>query len=79
MKKIILKTVCLYKKYLSTPLTFFFGPGCRYQPTCSVFAQEAVKRFGLLKGGKLAILRFFSCHPFSKRNSFDPVPLETKD
>lgn len=78
MKKILLKLINFYKKRFSTPLSLFFGPGCRYSPTCSQYAWGAISKFGLVKGGKMALLRFFSCNPYSKRNSYDPVPLKVK-
>lgn len=46
---------------------------CRYQPTCSKFALDAVEKYGLLKGSYLAIKRILSCHPFSKRPYLDPA------
>jgi len=62
-----------YKLTLSPILTALFGKGCRYEPTCSVYADEAIQKHGILKGGILAIKRFFRCHPFSK-GGIDPVP-----
>src|SRR3990167_2398609 len=47
---------------------------CRFRPTCSAYAQEAFEKHGLLKGGILTFRRLLSCHPFSKRPFFDPVP-----
>jgi len=48
-------------------------PSCRFVPTCSQYATEALKKHGLLKGIFLAILRFLKCHPFGKKG-YDPVP-----
>ena len=50
------------------------GPACRFEPTCSVYAQGAIERFGVLKGSSLALRRLLRCHPFS-RGGLDPVPL----
>tara|TARA_R100001369_G_scaffold92401_1_gene137280 strand:- start:1547 stop:1780 length:234 start_codon:yes stop_codon:yes gene_type:complete len=46
---------------------------CRYQPTCSHYAKEALEVHGFFKGGWLALKRIFSCHPFGGKG-FDPVP-----
>ena len=46
---------------------------CRYIPTCSQYAKEAIEKYGALKGGALAVWRILRCNPFSK-GGFDPVP-----
>ncbi len=55
----------------------FFSPllprACRYEPTCSVYAREAIERYGLWRGGGLAVSRLLRCHPF-RAGGFDPVP-----
>ena len=51
----------------------FFGARCRYTPTCSQYGLEAIRKYGPLKGGRLTIKRFFSCHPWGK-SGYDPVP-----
>jgi hypothetical protein len=58
----------LYKRTLSPMLP----PSCRFSPSCSQYALEAMERYGLFKGGALAIYRLLRCHPFS-RGGFDPV------
>ena len=57
-----------YKRALS-PL---FLPSCRYVPTCSEYAMEAVERYGAVRGGWMAFARILRCHPFS-RSGYDPV------
>ena len=70
MKKIFLSLIRFYQKYISpnTP------PRCRYYPTCSAYAYEAIAKYGALKGGWLALKRLCRCHPFSKHDHYDPVP-----
>ena len=57
-------------QYTVSPL---IGPRCRFYPTCSNYAIEAIKRYGFVKGSCLAMWRLLRCHPGSK-GGFDPVP-----
>jgi uncharacterized protein len=54
-----------------------FPPACRYVPTCSQYAMEAVDRHGALRGSLLAVARLLRCHPFA-HGGFDPVPLHSR-
>ena len=74
MRKLISGLIGLYR-YLISP---FLGPNCRYTPTCSEYAQTAVMRFGVFKGGWIAIKRILSCHPWGK-DGYDPVPEKKSD
>jgi uncharacterized protein len=58
----------LYKRWVSPSLP----PACRYVPTCSEYAMEAIERYGVLRGGLMAVWRLLRCHPFAK-GGYDPV------
>jgi hypothetical protein len=59
-------------KWAISPL---FPPACRYVPTCSEYAMEAVERYGVVRGGVMAFTRILRCHPFA-RGGYDPVVKE---
>lgn len=69
MKKYAIKFIKFYQRRIS-PL---FPPRCKYYPTCSQYAVTAIERFGLLKGGLLAVWRILRCNPFSS-GGVDFVP-----
>lgn len=62
-----------YKLTVSQLLERFFGKGCRYFPTCSEYAAEAIETHGGLRGSTMALKRVLSCHPLGGAG-FDPVP-----
>ncbi|GAA0116669.1 membrane protein insertion efficiency factor YidD [Clostridium senegalense] len=68
IKKFLIHMINLYRKYIS-PLK---PPCCKFQPTCSQYAIEAIEKYGGLKGGYMAIKRILRCHPWSK-GGYDPV------
>ena len=70
MKKLLLSLITLYQRFVSPA----FPGKCRFQPTCSEYAIEAIRKYGALKGGFLALRRILRCHPFYKGDIFDPVP-----
>ena len=70
MKKILLALIRFYQRYVSPA----FPARCRFRPTCSAYAFEAVSKYGAVKGGLLALRRILRCHPFYKGHWYDPVP-----
>lgn len=70
MKKIMLALIRFYQRCISP-----YTPACcRFRPTCSAYAVEAINKYGALKGGWLALRRLLRCHPFYKGDHYDPVP-----
>lgn len=69
MKKIFIGFIRGYQKFIS-PL---FPPSCRYYPTCSNYAVQAIQKHGAIKGGIMGMARILRCHPFIK-GGYDPVP-----
>ena len=69
MKRLLLWLIRFYQRQISPSLP----PSCRFTPTCSQYAYEAIARHGALKGGYLAIRRILKCHPFHP-GGYDPVP-----
>ena len=70
MKRLFLSLIRLYQCTVS-PYT---PSRCRFRPTCSAYAYEAINKYGALKGGWLAFKRLLRCHPFYKGDFYDPVP-----
>jgi uncharacterized protein len=68
MKSAALAILRFYKRWISPSLP----PSCRYVPTCSEYTMEAIDRYGVLRGGAMAIRRLLRCHPFVK-GGYDPV------
>lgn len=70
MKKVMLFLIRFYQRAISA----YTPPCCRFRPTCSAYAYEAIQKYGALKGGWLATKRLLRCHPFYKGDWYDPVP-----
>ena len=70
MKKLLLSMIRFYRRCISP-----YKPACcRFKPTCSAYAMEAIEKYGAVKGGFLALKRFLRCNPFYKGDFIDPVP-----
>ena len=72
MKQLLLSLIRFYRKTISPGRP----PCCRFIPSCSQYALEAVEKYGAIKGGWLAVRRLLRCHPFHRQKSmeYDPVP-----
>jgi putative membrane protein insertion efficiency factor len=68
--KAALLALRFYKAYLS----ILFAGSCRYEPTCSRYAYEAIERFGVARGVWLGLKRLLRCQPLSRKFGYDPVP-----
>ncbi len=73
MKKILVAPFLFLIKVYQTLISPFTPSTCRFQPTCSHYAKEALEKHGFFRGGWLALKRIFSCHPWG-RSGYDPVP-----
>ena len=70
MKRLFLGLIRFYQRAISP-----YRPSCcRFTPTCSAYAYQAITKYGALKGGWLAFKRLLRCNPFYKGDPFDPVP-----
>ncbi len=68
MRQVCLGMIRLYQRWVSPLL----GPACRFEPTCSHYAGEAIRRYGILRGSGRAAWRLMKCHPFHP-GGYDPV------
>ena len=73
MKRFLVAPFLFLIKVYQTLISPLTPASCRLQPTCSHYSKEALEKHGLWKGGKLAIKRILSCHPWGK-SGYDPVP-----
>jgi uncharacterized protein len=72
LREVLLAPLHLYRRVISPAL----GPHCRYHPSCSEYALEAVREYGVIRGGVLAAWRVMRCNPWS-RGGVDPVARQT--
>ena len=73
MRKLVLWFVCKLIRLYQYAISPYFPPCCRYAPSCSAYAYEAVQKYGPCRGLYLALRRFIRCHPFHP-GGYDPVP-----
>ena len=66
----LIKVIKLYQILISPQL----GSNCKFSPTCSNYAIEALRKYGLFKGFYLSVIRILKCNPWNKNNGHDPVP-----
>ena len=71
MSRLFVWFILFYQKIISPLL----GPSCRFHPTCSEYAKEAIEEHGILRGTLLALKRISKCHPLGG-SGFDPIPIE---
>jgi uncharacterized protein len=71
--KAALAALRIYKVYFS----ILFAGSCRFEPTCSRFAYEAIERFGVMRGSWMGLARLLRCQPLSRKFGYDPVPEKT--
>jgi putative membrane protein insertion efficiency factor len=69
LRALLLGLIRVYQVAIAT----WLPPACRYVPSCSEYAREAIERHGPARGVRLAVARLLRCHPFA-RGGFDPVP-----
>ena len=71
IKRMLIGLVRFYRKFISP---YKGNTLCRFTPTCSMYAIEALEKYGAIKGTYLSVKRILRCHPFSKHSGYDPVP-----
>lgn len=70
----MVKSICLFLIwYYQNGISPWLGANCRYRPTCSAYAREAIEKYGAIKGSWLAVKRIARCHP-GHPGGYDPVP-----
>jgi uncharacterized protein len=74
LKNLPVRVALLALRFYKTYLSFLFAGNCRFDPTCSQYAYQAIERFGVLRGVWLGLKRLLRCHPLSRKFGYDPVP-----
>ncbi len=73
IKRLLIALIDLYRRFISPMLP----AACRFHPSCSSYARDAVELHGVVRGSAMAVWRLMRCQPFS-RGGFDPVPLPNR-
>ncbi len=73
-RSIPVRGALLALRFYKTYLSILFAGSCRFEPTCSRYAYEAIERFGVARGVWLGLKRLLRCHPLSRKFGYDPVP-----
>ncbi len=75
LKKTILQAISFYQKFISPIISQVFGIHCRYYPSCSSYAYQAIEEWGIIKGSYLVLKRLLRCNPLFE-GGYDPPPLK---
>ena len=73
MKKILINIIMFFITLYQNTFSLLFPGTCRFQPSCSNYMKDTIKKFGIIKGIRLGLKRIAKCHPFSKANTWDPA------
>jgi uncharacterized protein len=73
-RSIPVRAALLALRFYKTYLSILFAGSCRFEPTCSRYAYEAIERFGVARGVWRGLQRLLRCHPLSRKFGYDPVP-----
>jgi uncharacterized protein len=74
LRSVPVRLALLALRFYKTYLSILLAGNCRFEPTCSQYAYEAIQRFGVARGVWLGLKRLLRCHPLSRRFGYDPVP-----
>ncbi len=72
MKKVQIKIIEFYQKYISSYVSQMFDIHCKFEPTCSEYTKQAIEKYGVIKGSYKGLKRILRCNPFSK-GGYDPL------
>ena len=72
MRKIVVNIIDFYQKYISSYLSQMCGIHCKFEPTCSEYTKQAIKKYGIIQGSLKGLKRMIRCNPFSK-GGYDPL------